>query len=449
MTAIEPSLANAAALEREIDWFREVLEARFSHYFNQPGIPFDFTAAPDVTHDPSDYAAIVREYAMNTDERLVIMLALMPHLRPQGLDLFFTKNSTLDKRFTEFGGWKGKTHEGFLPTCETAAFILAGDDLARRFNVISMFEESHFFARCRLLRVEHQASGEPQFGAMLTVMPDFLQRVTTGTRQKPDYHSTFPAKLISTGLRWDDLVLAPEVRYEVENLNVWLRQSSSLLSEWGLEKSVKPGYRCLFYGPPGTGKTLTATLIGAAAGVDVYRIDLSMVVSKYIGETEKNLANVFDQAQDKNWILFFDEADALFGKRTEGSSSNDRYANQEISYLLQRVEDFPGVVILASNLKGNIDQAFARRFQSAIYFPMPDADQRLQLWRGMFQDPARYGIDVDLKVLADAHELAGGAITNVVRYAAICASRRTERTVSQADLLRGIKKEMIKEGRSF
>lgn len=449
MTAPQQSQANAATLQREITWFCKVLEARFAHYFGEPGTTFGFDAPPDLAHDPSQYAALVSEYDMNGDERLVIMLALMPHLRPQALDLFFTQNKLQGQRFTEFGGWKGKIHEGFLPTCETAAFMLAGDDLARRFEVASLFEESHFFARRRLLRLEHQSQGEPQFGAMLMVMPDFLQRVTTGTRQKPDYHSTFPAKLITTRLSWEDLVLAPEVRYEVESLQVWLRQSSSLLREWGLDKSVKPGYRCLFYGPPGTGKTLTATLIGASAGVDVYRIDLSMVVSKYIGETEKNLANVFDQAQDKNWVLFFDEADALFGKRTEGSTSNDRHANQEISYLLQRVEDFPGVVILASNLKGNIDQAFARRFQSAIYFGIPDAGQRLTLWRAVFQDAARYGPDVDLKILAETHELSGAAITNVIRYAAICASRRASSAVSHADLVHGIRKEMIKEGRSF
>jgi hypothetical protein len=448
-SAMPASEANAAALGREIAWFSHVLEARFTHYFGQPGTPFVIAEAPDLAGDTSDYAQTVRECAMNRDERLVIMLAMMPHLRPQALDLFFVHNKLQGQRFTEFGGWKGKTHEGFLPTCETAAFLLAGDDLARRFEVMGMFDDTHFFARRRLLRLEHAAAGEPLFGAMLIMMADYLQRFTTGVRHKPDYHSDFPAKRISTNLGWDALVLAPEIRYEVENIDVWLKRSGSLLSDWGLDKAVKPGYRCLFYGPPGTGKTLTATLIGAAAGVDVYRIDLSMVVSKYIGETEKNLANVFDQAQDKNWILFFDEADALFGKRTEGSTSNDRHANQEISYLLQRVEDFPGVVILASNLKGNIDQAFARRFQSAIYFAMPDPDQRLRLWRGMFQKPERCGPDVDLKALADTYQLSGGAITNVVRYAAICATRQQRSAVTQAELLQGISKEMIKEGRAF
>jgi len=129
---------------------------------------------------------------------------------------------------------------------------------------------------------------------------------------------------------------------EVEEIKAWIEHRQTLMRDWGLEKQIKPGFRSLFYGPPGTGKTFTASLLGKSTGLDVYRIDLSLVVSKYIGETEKNLSTVFDQAERNDWILFFDEADALFGKRTQVSSSHDRYANQEVAYLLQRVEDFCG-----------------------------------------------------------------------------------------------------------
>jgi AAA+ superfamily predicted ATPase len=451
MNAITDTIltADAAALERETDWFNRVLHARFTHYFSEPGTPFDFELPPDLADDPSEYAHVVREYGMGRDERLVLMLALLPHIRPQALDLFFTQNKLQGQRFTEFGGWRGKTHEGFLPTCETAAFVLAGDDLARRFDVLALFDDDHWFVRSRMLRLERAASGEPRLGAMLSLGPEYLQRFTTGARHKPDYDRDFPAKLITTRLGWDDLVLAPETRYDVDSIVLWMRDAEGLLRDWGLDRTVKPGYRCLFYGPPGTGKTLTATLIGASGGADVYRIDLSMMVSKYIGETEKNLANVFDQAQDRRWVLFFDEADALFGTRTEGATSNDRHANQEIAYLLQRVEDFPGVVILASNLKANIDQAFARRFQNAIYFGMPDARQRLRLWQGMFRDARRLGADVDLPALAERYELSGGAMTNVVRHAAISATRAGRDHVTQADLVEGIRKEMIKEGKTF
>lgn len=443
--------ANARSLEREIAWFSAVLTTRFNGYFMQQDGAHDIHghAPPPLDDDSSIFAGIVREYRMNFDERIVLILALLPHVRPQVLDLFFTHNKNTERAYTEFGGLKGKNHAGLLPTCETAAFILAGDDLARRFEIIKLFESDHFFARQAIIRLEQKAEGEPFLGAALIMESDFLNRCTTGQHHKPDYSAGFPAKLITTPLRWDDLVLAPEVMDEIENIKIWLKGGKAVMQRWGLEKTVKPGYRSLFYGPPGTGKTLTATLLGEAGNVDVYRIDLSKIISKYIGETEKNMANVFDQAQNKNWILFFDEADALFGKRTEGSTSNDRHANQEISYLLQRIEDFPGVVILATNIKNNIDEAFARRFQSSIYFPIPDALQRLRLWQGIFPQRRNLAADVDLAELAENNELSGGALTNVVRYAAIRAERYGRSAIGKDDLLKGIKKEFIKEGRTL
>ncbi|MCJ8270101.1 MAG: ATP-binding protein, partial [Psychrosphaera sp.] len=229
----------------------------------------------------------------------------------------------------------------------------------------------------------------------------------------------------------------------------WIQHSHTILEKWGLQKTLKPGYRSLFYGPPGTGKTLTATLIGDQLGLDVYRIDLSSMVSKYIGETEKNLANLFDQAQSKRWILFFDEADALFGTRSQGSSANDRHANQQVAYLLQRIEDFPGIVILATNLRANIDEAFSRRFQSLIYFPMPDAEQRLLLWQSILNGHCELASGQDLSDIAEKYELSGGAITNVVRYAAICAIEADSDTISYQDLRKGVAKELRKEGRTL
>jgi SpoVK/Ycf46/Vps4 family AAA+-type ATPase len=172
-----------------------------------------------------------------------------------------------------------------------------------------------------------------------------------------------------------------------------------------------------------------------------------MVVSKYVGETEKNLGAVFDQAARHDWILFFDEADALFGKRTQAAGSNDRYANQEVAYLLQRVEDFPGIVLLASNLKGNIDEAFARRFQSMIYFPLPGVDERLRLWHKAFAHTGRLAPEVDLGRIAREFELSGGAISNVLRSASLTALRRGAGLVGHQDLEQGIRRELRKEGR--
>jgi hypothetical protein len=445
-----PAESNAATLNAELEWFGQVLETVIKLYFEQDCEHTDVNeiAPPDLSRDASEYASLVGRYAMGFDERIVLVLAMIPHVRPQLLDLLFIRNKNFDRGYTEFGGWQGKHHGGFLPTGETAAFILARQDLARRFDVIRLFESDHFFASEAILRIERQSGDEPFLSGALILSTDILSRCTSGVSHKPDYSISFPAKLITTRLAWDDLVLAPEVLAEIDVIRTWMLYSDTIMHDWGLEKSINPGYRSLFYGPSGTGKTLTATLIGAELGVDVYRIDLSMVVSKYIGETEKNLANVFDQAQHKNWILFFDEADALFGKRTQTTSSNDRHANQEISYLLQRVEDYPGIVILATNLKANIDDAFARRFQSLVYFPLPDVSQRHQLWENTLNGRSGLADGVDLTDLATQFELSGGAITNVVRYGAISALQMDRTTINRDDLVKGVTRELRKEGKT-
>lgn len=443
---------NTADLEREIDWFSQVCDARFDAYFkhNEQDIDLESVCpAPALTAQSSPYANLVRELGMNYAERVVLMLALMPHVRPQVLDLFSLQNSALGRAYSEIGGWRGKSHTGFLPTCETASFILAGSQLGKRFGVARLFKEDHFFHQKGILKLEQQSPGEPFFDAALQLSHEYLQRLADGEEHKPDFSANFPAKLMQTQLNWSDLVLNTEVMDEVQNIVTWLKQSQRIVAHWSLGKSLKPGYRTMFYGPPGTGKTLTASLIGKVVGADVYRIDLSMVVSKYIGETEKNLANVFDQAQNKNWILFFDEADSLFGKRTQASSSNDRHANQEISYLLQRVEDFPGVVILATNLKANIDAAFSRRFQSEVYFAMPDAQQREKLWRNLFAGSSHLASDIPFAEIAERYELAGGALLNVARYAAIRAVRFERELITQEDLLAGIGRELMKDGKTL
>jgi SpoVK/Ycf46/Vps4 family AAA+-type ATPase len=248
---------------------------------------------------------------------------------------------------------------------------------------------------------------------------------------------------------WDDLVLDPYTMDQVLEIKAWIEYGDTLLHDLGLGKKLKPGYRSLFYGPSGTGKTLTATLLGKMTHRDVYRIDLSLVVSKYIGETEKNLEKVFQQAEHKDWILFFDEADALFGKRTKITDAHDRFANQEVSYLLQRVEDYAGVVILASNFKSNLDEAFTRRFQSIIHFPMPNQSERHRLWQNAFSEKTPLGENIHLTDIAVKYELAGGSIMNVVRYATLMALKRGTRLITYDDLLNGLRKEFQKEGKTL
>ena len=374
-------------------------------------------------------------------ERVVVMLALMPHTSPQSLDIFFVQNKNFDRQYTEFGGWKGLSHGGFLPTGETASFILAGEDLERKKEVIRMFQKDHWFYAQNILRLEGAGEGEPFLSGQLRPSEEFLSHVLLDREYKPDYNIGFPAKRITTALEWEDMILDYATLEALEEINTWIRHQHTIMEDWGLKRFLKPGYRALFYGPPGTGKTLAATLLGKKNDMDVYRVDLSMIVSKYIGETEKNLAKVFDMAENRNWILFFDEADALFGKRTSTNTSNDRHANQEVAYLLQRIEDFPGTVILATNLKSNIDEAFSRRFQSIIYFPMPDEELRAALWRSMLPKEWLGDDAEELIATAAQTEFSGGSIANVVRRCAVTLIKAQKQMLNPVLLCDSIHRE--------
>lgn len=470
-------------MEQYIEWFRKILDVAIRLYFCQECDVSSIYEVRSPNGNKLEKILGIDGKPLSFDEQVVILLALMPHLCPQILDILFVNNKNFDRPYTEFGGWKGLSHGGFLPTGETAAFILSGDNFEKRREVYRLFLPEHRLRTNNILLLDGQGKGEPFLSGKLEISEEILSRILQDKEFNPDYNIGFPAKRIVTQLDWKDVVLDYNVTAEIEEINNWIKWESLIMDDWGLGRFLKPGYRTLFYGPPGTGKTLTATLIGKRNQMDVYRIDLSMIVSKYIGETEKNLAHVFDLAENKNWILFFDEADALFGKRTSTNTSNDRHANQEVAYLLQRIEDFPGIVILATNLRSNIDAAFSRRFQSVIYFPMPDEELRIRLWENMLwkgylkkeadelKDKAnklrkeeaisgkeadsleKEALDMEESIFTlinqCAHyELSGGSISNVIRRCALRRLAEGNNRITKQMLIESIQKEIYKEGRT-
>lgn len=450
MKMLKSHKKNARVLQGELKWFQEVLDARIQSYFNQEKSTRDpmEIPAPKLEESRSSYVKAINRFKFKRDERLVILLALIPQLQPQLLDILYTKNKLNDRGYTEFGGTTGQNHGGILPTLETALFLLAGDDIARRIDCQALFDPEHTFRGFHLLELDERPNSGPHTATPLCLSREFSDLLILGRGRGPEWRPEFPAKLLQTKMGWNDLVLVPQTLEQLSELRAWLDHGQELLNHWNMESRIKPGYRCLFYGQPGTGKTLTASLMGKVSKRDVYRIDLSQLISKYIGETEKNLERVFWQAERNDWILFFDEADSLFGKRTQISDSHDRYANQGTSYLLQRLEDCPNVVILASNLKENLDEAFTRRFQSIIYFPMPTKKERLKLWQQGFSSVARLEDRIDLEDIAEKYEMAGGAIINVIRYASLMAIQKSTYTISATDLLNGIRREFAKEGKT-
>lgn len=255
------------------------------------------------------------------------------------------------------------------------------------------------------------------------------------------------ARRIRPDVDWRDLVLPPGPLGELRELALRARHRDRVLGEWRLSAGGGRGRGVLglFAGASGTGKTLAAEVVAAELGLDLYTVQLSSVVDKYVGETEKNLERIFTEADRTDAVLLFDEADAVFGKRSEVKDAHDKYANMESSYLLQRLESFDGIALLTTNLRANIDEAFTRRLDLVVDFPFPDVEQRLALWRhSLSHVPCVEGIDV--KQVAVVFELAGGSIRSAVMTAAYLAAGRDDR-VTAADLLEGARREYRKAGR--
>jgi SpoVK/Ycf46/Vps4 family AAA+-type ATPase len=257
-------------------------------------------------------------------------------------------------------------------------------------------------------------------------------------------------RLVRPTATWDHLVLPRERLSQLAEAVDRLVLQARVLEEWRFlqHRSGARGVRMLFAGPPGTGKTLAAEVMANALGVDLLVVDLSRVVSKWIGETEKNLAEVFASAESARAVLLFDEADALFGKRTEVSDAHDRYANLETAYLLTRLERFEGLAILSTNLRQNIDNAFLRRLEFILDFQEPGRDERREIWRCHLPEAAPVASDVDLGELAALYSIPGGIIRNAAVAAAFLAAADGG-SITRAHFLRAVRREYEKSGKAF
>jgi adenylate kinase family enzyme len=435
-------------LETAIKLCRDLVSERVQAHFNN--ISFDVSKWYDhhshqLSNDPLEIIPDINGH----EAWVTVMITLIPHVQPNFFESIILEHLPNGGDFPEIGGVKATNHRSMLPTGETLQFILAGTSVTQRVRLQQLFSQDHFFHRQGIIWLENVKEGEPMMSGRLILSAEWVDKILLGKESPPRFGPDFPAKKIETGIQWDDVVLHPRTMNQINDIRIWLLHHDKFNSDANLKVKIKPGYRVLFYGPPGTGKTLTAALLGKEYNKDVYRIDLSQIVSKYIGETEKNLENVFRKAETKDWILFFDEADALFGKRTNVQSAHDKYANQEVSYLLQRVEDFPGLMILASNFKNNLDDAFLRRFHSVVHFPMPNATERQNLWNKTLPAGLKLDASINLTELSEQFELTGASILSAVHYATLQSYEREDGILFHTDLIDGIRKEFLKEEKSI
>ncbi|MFI5771894.1 ATP-binding protein [Streptomyces sp. NPDC051658] len=278
-----------------------------------------------------------------------------------------------------------------------------------------------------------------------TLTPDHVRQ---GARAQNAAGLDRLARRIEPTVTWNDLVLPPDTHAQLRELTARARHRDRVLGEWGMRPGGGRGrgVSALFAGDSGTGKTMSAEVIAADLGLDLYTVDLATVIDKYVGETEKNLERIFSEAAGVNGVLLFDEADAIFGKRSDVKDAHDRYANVESAYLLQRMESFDGLAILATNLRANLDDAFTRRLDLVIDFPVPDPEQRLVLWERCLGPVLPRGKDLDLAFCAENFELAGGNIRSIAVTSAYLAAD-TDEPVTMPTLIHAIQREYQKLGR--
>jgi hypothetical protein len=312
----------------------------------------------------------------------------------------------------------------------------AADALAPRFRVSA--EE----ARIALREARDMELAGPDDPVALEAVADRIR--AQGARRMGRH-----VGVIETSARLADLVVPDELRTQLEEIIAWQRSSHRVrwAMDLGADDAIGTGLTCLLAGKSGTGKTFAARCLAAELGLNLYRIDLSQVVSKYIGETEKALAQVFDEVEAGHGLLLFDEADALFGRRSEVKDAHDRYANIEVGYLLQRLESYDGIAVLTTNLQGNMDAAFVRRLRFILHFPAPDRELRRQLWERSLPGPDWREDDLELDALADRFQLNGGAIHNIGLAAAHLAAATESGRITTAHVVRATQRELQKTGR--
>ena len=417
---------------QDLQWLEEYIAFRCEEVFgvapgeNAAREPLTQPTWMSPSHDKKTDTQIWQNFTVA--ECVVILTALANHIYPQVWDSFEAAidNYVSSKPQTKHFGLVQPVASPYLQaTLGTLLFLLGDTTIEAQASFWELFTPNAPLRTTDLM--EWPTNNDiPTLNFIPRLSPSFLQQLLTGQPPHPQYAPDFPATPLTTTKTWDDLILGERTALLVTQTRKWVQHYAQVSQQLGVHQGQ--GYRLMMSGPSGSGKTMAAALLGRDAGKPVYRIDISNIVDKYVGETSKKLRRIFEVAEAQDWILFFDEGDALFGKRSEGGqSSNERYANQEVSYLLYKMEEYQGMIFLATNNRHAIDSAFKRRFDSLIRFDYPDDYTRQQLWKHFFEKPGYLQLDPAI-TQANWRELAANGKVSaawIEKFYAYCVMQTT------------------------
>lgn len=440
---------SAEVLHEEVKWVEKLLHKRIQLIQEEAEDAVIILEPPVGEYEDTPYLSFITKHNLSNELRLLMAMAITSATRPDVYSVLLEDSYQLKKKYNVFGGIVDRTNEQFRPTLKTFIYLVKGIHPIESGELISSALYHNPLTGLGVIDLESILPNENTPINFEVKLTEEYFRVFSGVQNDDTvFGKDFPASKIESNFEWEDLILPQETLEEIEDAIAWIQFKDELYDNIEDKKRIKNGYPMLFHGPPGTGKTMAAGLIGKLCGLNVFQIDLSRLVSKYIGETEKNLGRLFDKAEDKNWILFFDEADSLFSKRGQVKDANDKYANQEMSFLLQRMEQFSGVTILTTNFVNNIDPAMTRRFQNKVFFPKPTAETLVKLWKKSLPKPFEYSPNLDWDTITKLYDITGANIANIVKFICIKCMKQKTTEVSGDILQKAVIKEYKKEGRS-
>lgn len=439
---------NIKDIQLETEWFTQLVSSRM----HDEETPFEALATIP-TPEASNYAKFILEHKLTLADRVLLFTALISSKTQKLLTNLLTEPlaSNPGEQFDHFKVVFDKENGICKPTVSTVAYIMAGEDHLKYAEYLFHFEQNSTLIKERIVSLISPTDEYESFPShIIRLDPAYESHFCRGSKFRLDQVKDFHARLAETTKGIKDLILNDKTQLALMGLIDYMRVSKVAFENDSFSSRHNKGFVAMFHGFPGTGKTYSAAVIANEIGLPMYIVDTAGLVSKYVGETSKNLKNIFDRLKGKNCILYFDEADAIFGKRTVVKDSKDRYGNQEVSYLLQAIEKFDGIVILSSNFPDNVDMAFRRRINLMVNFEPPEEDKRLKLWQYYYPDEG-YTLEPEnlLEKLASRYSLTGANIANLMKSACIEAVANGNHILTEELMDRHLSSEYYKDGRNL